>query len=62
LENFLEILMEEGLIQNGTVADDSKKVNELWQLRERMAEALQIDGYVYKVRIIRHNPRQLRHG
>ena len=49
LELFLEILMEQGLIVNGTVADDSKKVNELWQLRERMAEALQKDGYVYKV-------------
>ena len=38
------------MIVNGTVAEDSKKVGEIWQLRERMAEALQHDGYVYKVR------------
>ena len=37
------------MIVNGTVAEDSKKVGEIWQLRERMAEALQHDGYVYKV-------------
>ena len=41
--------MENEMIVNGTVAEDSKKVGEIWQLRERMAEALQHDGYVYKV-------------
>ena len=49
LELFLEYLMEHEMIVNGTVAEDSKKVGEIWQLRERMAEALQHDGYVYKV-------------
>ena len=49
LELFLEYLMENEMIVNGTVAEDSKKVGEIWQLRERMAEALQHDGYVYKV-------------
>lgn len=48
LELFLEYLMENEMIVNGTVAEDSKKVGDIWQLRERMAEALQHDGYVYK--------------
>ena len=48
LEAFLESAMETGIVNNGTVADGSKQVNELWQMRERMAEALQHDGYVYK--------------
>ena len=46
--------MENDMIVNGTVAEDSKKVGEIWQLRERMAEALQHDGYVYKVRQYDH--------
>ena len=48
LEAFLEYAMENELVINGTVADGSKQANELWQMRERMAEALQHDGYVYK--------------
>ena len=49
LENFVELVMENGLVIDGTVADDSSKISHLWGLRERMAEALQRDGYVYKV-------------
>ena len=39
-----------GLVPDGTVADDSSKIAALWGLRERMAEALQLDGFVYKVK------------
>ena len=53
LEKFVELVMSNGLVMDGTVADDSAKIAHLWGLRERMAEALQLDGYVYKVRIRR---------
>jgi D-2-hydroxyglutarate dehydrogenase len=49
LDNFLELVMEKGLVLDGTVAEDSVKMLYIWGLRERMAEALQLDGYVYKV-------------
>jgi len=48
LENFVEHVMGMGLVPDGTVADDSSKIAALWGLRERMAEALQLDGFVYK--------------
>ena len=50
LENFVEHVMGMGLVPDGTVADDSLKIAALWGLRERMAEALQLDGFVYKVK------------
>ncbi|KAM6357752.1 D-2-hydroxyglutarate dehydrogenase, mitochondrial isoform 2-T4 [Alca torda] len=48
LNNFLEQAMTSGLITDGTVATDDKKIKTLWSLRERITEALTHDGYVYK--------------
>ncbi|XP_030351982.1 D-2-hydroxyglutarate dehydrogenase, mitochondrial isoform X1 [Strigops habroptila] len=48
LNNFLEQAMASGLVTDGTVATDEKKIKTLWSLRERITEALTHDGYVYK--------------
>jgi len=48
LEAFLESVMSDGTVIDGCVAEDSQKATNLWQLRERMAESLMHDGYVYK--------------
>ncbi|XP_010166217.1 D-2-hydroxyglutarate dehydrogenase, mitochondrial-like, partial [Antrostomus carolinensis] len=48
LNNFLEQAMTSGLVTDGTVATDDKKIKMLWSLRERITEALTHDGYVYK--------------
>ncbi|NXD16832.1 D2HDH protein, partial [Nothocercus nigrocapillus] len=63
LNNFLERAMTSGLVADGTVATDEKKIKAilvsfvfllssipqmLWSLRERITEALTYDGYVYK--------------
>ncbi|GAB0193355.1 D-2-hydroxyglutarate dehydrogenase, mitochondrial [Grus japonensis] len=48
LNNFLEQAMTSGLVIDGTVATDDKKIKMLWSLRERITEALTHDGYVYK--------------
>ncbi|NXL53672.1 D2HDH protein, partial [Podilymbus podiceps] len=61
LNYFLEQAMTSGLVTDGTVATDDKKIKAstrlicislihqtLWSLRERITEALTHDGYVYK--------------
>ncbi|KAM6063100.1 D-2-hydroxyglutarate dehydrogenase, mitochondrial isoform 2-T2 [Chlamydotis macqueenii] len=48
LNKFLEQTMTSGLVTDGTVATDSKKIKMLWSLRERITEALTHDGCVYK--------------
>ncbi|KAM4895095.1 D-2-hydroxyglutarate dehydrogenase, mitochondrial [Sylvia borin] len=48
LNNFLEQAMASGLVTDGTVATDDKKIKGLWSLRERITEALTHEGYVYK--------------
>jgi len=48
LTGFLEAMMEEGTVEDGTVATAPSKQGEIWQLRERIAEALLVDGYCYK--------------
>ncbi|XP_064577093.1 D-2-hydroxyglutarate dehydrogenase, mitochondrial isoform X3 [Zonotrichia leucophrys gambelii] len=48
LHNFLEQAMASGLVTDGTVATDEKKIKVLWSLRERITEALTHEGYVYK--------------
>lgn len=49
LDGFLERVMEEGCVCDGTVAEDWSKINAVWALRERIAEALNSEGAVYKV-------------
>ncbi|XP_066413034.1 D-2-hydroxyglutarate dehydrogenase, mitochondrial isoform X1 [Molothrus aeneus] len=48
LNSFLEQAMASGLVTDGTVATDEKKIKVLWSLRERITEALTHEGYVYK--------------
>jgi len=48
LNMFLEYMMGEGVVEDGTVATVPSKQGEIWQLRERLAEALMKDGYCYK--------------
>lgn len=48
LDAFLEAAMEDGLVVDGTVAQDQAQLADLWQLREGVAEALSIRGKVFK--------------
>ncbi|CAI5471688.1 unnamed protein product [Closterium sp. Yama58-4] len=48
LDTFLEGVMEEGAVEDGTVAHDSTQAAAIWHLREGVAEALQRAGAVYK--------------
>ncbi|XP_014438302.2 D-2-hydroxyglutarate dehydrogenase, mitochondrial [Tupaia chinensis] len=48
MNSFLEQVLGSGLVTDGTMATDQKKVQVLWALRERISEALGRDGYVYK--------------
>lgn len=48
LHSFLENTMESGLVEDGTVASEPSKIKAIWEVRERITEALKHDGYVYK--------------
>ena len=48
LNEFLESGMNSAVISDGTVATETSRVQALWALRERLAEGLLHDGYVYK--------------
>lgn len=48
MKNFLERIMDDGLVDDGTVASDYSKMYAIWDLRERIAEALLHDGYCFK--------------
>ncbi|KAK4321554.1 hypothetical protein Pmani_007671 [Petrolisthes manimaculis] len=48
LNNFLESTLGSGLVSDGTVATEPSKMANIWALRERIAEALILDGYTYK--------------
>jgi len=48
LESFLEKAMEDGLVEDGTMASEPSKIKAIWEVRERITEALKHDGYVYK--------------
>lgn len=48
LHAFLENTMENGLVEDGTVASEPSKIKQIWEVRERITEALRHDGYVYK--------------
>ncbi|XP_064382406.1 D-2-hydroxyglutarate dehydrogenase, mitochondrial-like [Halichondria panicea] len=47
LNSFLEYIMDEGIIQDGTMATDLTKVKGLWEQRERIAEASVREGVAY---------------
>jgi len=44
LDEFLEEVMAEGIVLDGTVASEPSKMNEIWKIRESVAEALLHDG------------------
>ncbi|XP_007885179.2 D-2-hydroxyglutarate dehydrogenase, mitochondrial isoform X2 [Callorhinchus milii] len=48
LNQFLEEVMTSGLVADGTVATEERKIKALWGLREGITEALSHDGYIYK--------------
>jgi (R)-2-hydroxyglutarate---pyruvate transhydrogenase len=48
LSAFLERVMEEGVVLDGTLAQDETQIRSLWQLREGIAESLIKAGTVYK--------------
>lgn len=48
LENFLGNAMEEGLVDDGIIAQDEAQVKSLWSWRESIPEASTIGGGVYK--------------
>lgn len=48
LDNFLEECMDNGLIADGVVAQDSQQFTYFWRLREGVTEALSKAGAVYK--------------
>ncbi|GLH15671.1 Alkyldihydroxyacetonephosphate synthase [Gryllus bimaculatus] len=48
LNAFLESSMSSGEVLDGTVANEPSRIQYLWQLRERVAEGLVHDGYVFK--------------
>ncbi|KAF5921543.1 D-2-hydroxyglutarate dehydrogenase, mitochondrial isoform X1 [Diceros bicornis minor] len=48
LTSFLEQVLGSGLVTDGTLATDQRRIKMLWALRERITEALSRDGCVYK--------------
>lgn len=48
LNRFLEGVMGDGLVMDGTVTNEPGKMRSIWDLRERITEALMYDGYLYK--------------
>ena len=48
LNLLLEHLLETGLVVDGTIATTPSHQQQMWPLRERIAEALLHDGYCYK--------------
>ncbi|KAH3668684.1 hypothetical protein OGAPHI_002438 [Ogataea philodendri] len=48
LETFLESIMEEGIVSDGVVSQDETQLKALWNWREGISEASNMDGGVYK--------------
>ncbi|XP_041377535.1 D-2-hydroxyglutarate dehydrogenase, mitochondrial-like [Gigantopelta aegis] len=48
LNVFLQRVMELGLVKDGTIATELKKITHIWSIRDGMAEGLMRDGYCYK--------------
>ncbi|CAG8477888.1 12971_t:CDS:10, partial [Dentiscutata heterogama] len=48
LHNFMEILMEKGIVEDGVVAQDNTQLQNLWSIREGIPEAGSKSGSVYK--------------
>ena len=48
LNDLLEHLLTNGIVVDGTMAASPSHQQQMWPLRERIAEALLRDGYCYK--------------
>lgn len=48
MSKFLERLMADGTISDGTTTNEIGKMRHIWSLREQIAEGLLHDGYVFK--------------
>ncbi|XP_032683219.1 D-2-hydroxyglutarate dehydrogenase, mitochondrial [Odontomachus brunneus] len=48
LSLFVEKAMDQGIIEDGTLTNETAKVNYIWALRERISEGVLRDGYVFK--------------
>ncbi|KAF7279777.1 hypothetical protein GWI33_006760 [Rhynchophorus ferrugineus] len=48
LNAFLEDVMSQGLVLDGTVTNEVSKMRTIWDLRERITEGFIHDGYVFK--------------
>lgn len=48
IHRFLENIMGDGTVLDGTVTNEPSKMRAIWDLRERIAEAFLHDGYVFK--------------
>ncbi|KAJ3633747.1 hypothetical protein MTP99_010676 [Tenebrio molitor] len=48
INKFLENIMGDGTVLDGTVTNEPSKMKVIWELRERIAEAFLHDGYVFK--------------
>ncbi|XP_011499612.1 PREDICTED: D-2-hydroxyglutarate dehydrogenase, mitochondrial [Ceratosolen solmsi marchali] len=45
---FLEKVMELGIVDDGTVTSDPSKIQKIWEVRERLAEAMSKEHYLFK--------------
>lgn len=48
LEVFLEGLLENGIVEDGVVANSETQIRDMWDIREGIPEACSKDGAVYK--------------
>ncbi|XP_031343457.1 D-2-hydroxyglutarate dehydrogenase, mitochondrial-like isoform X2 [Photinus pyralis] len=48
LNAFLESVMGDGIVADGTVTNEPSKIRLIWDLRERITEGLLHDGYLFK--------------
>jgi len=47
ISEVIEKLMEDGLVEDGTYSSELTTMNKLWEFRERIQEATQVDGHSY---------------
>ena len=56
LDGFLEAAYSQNLIEDGTIAQDSRQAAGIWQLRENISEALRLAGGCCIVEALRLHP------
>ena len=49
LSSFLETMLEEEIVVNGTLTTDGAKIQAIWALRDNFGEAYMREGYSYFV-------------